>query len=48
MQGIDVLHMIAGMTLAFLLIRGSQALGEHYFPESGALDAARFLFGGPS
>lgn len=48
MQGIDVLHTIAAMTLAFLFIRGAQALGEHYFPGSGANDTARFLYGGPS
>ena len=48
MQGVDVLHLIAGLTLAFLFIRGAQALSEHYFPGSGANSAARFLYGGPS
>lgn len=48
MQGIDVLHTVAVLTLAFLFIRGAQALSEHYLPGSGANDAARFLFGGPS
>jgi hypothetical protein len=47
-QGIDVVHSIAALTLAFLFIRGAQALTEHYFPESGPVYAARFLFGGPS
>lgn len=48
MQGIDVAHAIAVLTLAFLFIRGGQALMEHYFPDSGANYTARFLFGGPS
>jgi hypothetical protein len=47
-QGIDVVHTIAVLTLAFLFIRGAQALMEHYFPDSGANYTARFLFGGPS
>jgi hypothetical protein len=25
-----------------------QALGEHYFPGSGANSAARFIYGGPN
>lgn len=48
MQGIDVVHAIAGITLAFLFIRGLQALTEHYFPGSGAVQAERFLYGGPA
>jgi hypothetical protein len=48
MQGIDVLHSVAALTLAFLFIRGAQALSEHYFPASGANYAARFIYGGPS
>jgi hypothetical protein len=48
MQGIDVLHAIAVLTLALLFVRGAQALMEHYFPDSGANFTARFLFGGPS
>jgi hypothetical protein len=46
-QGIDVVHTIAALTLAFLFIRGGQALLEHYFPETGPVYAGRFLFGGP-
>ena len=36
------------LTLAFLVIRGLQALQEHYFPGSGSVTVARFLYGGPS
>jgi hypothetical protein len=43
----DVVHELAVLALAFLFIRGLQALGEHYFPDSEANVAARFLFGGP-
>lgn len=46
-QGIDIAHEIAVLTLAFLVIRGGQALLEHYFPSSGAVPTARFLYGGP-
>lgn len=48
MQGVDVLHTIAVLTVAYLFIRGLQALTEHYAPGSGAVKAERFLFGGPS
>lgn len=47
MQGVDIAHAVAVITLAFLGIRGGQALLEHYFPESGAVTAARFIYGGP-
>lgn len=48
MHGIDVLHFVAGLTLALLLIRGGQALVEHYFPDTGLVAAERFIYGGPS
>jgi hypothetical protein len=47
MQGIDVLHSVAVLTLALVFVRGAQALAEHYFPGSGANTAARFIYGGP-
>lgn len=43
-----MLHFIAGLTLALLVIRGAQALTEHYFPGSGLVPAERFIYGGPS
>lgn len=46
-QGVDVLHLVAGVTLAFLFIRGLQLLTEHYAPGSGAVQAERFLYGAP-
>jgi hypothetical protein len=48
MQGVDVLHFVAAMTLALFVVRGLQAIGEHYFPSSGAVTAARYVYGGPS
>lgn len=47
-HGIDVLHFVAALTLALLVIRGGQALVEHYFPDSGLVSAERFVYGGPS
>ena len=47
MQGVDVLHIVAGITVGFLFIRGLQLLTEHYFPGSGAVKAERFIYGGP-
>ncbi len=43
----DVVHAIAVLTLALVVIRGLQALGEHYFPDSEALVAGRYIYGGP-
>lgn len=47
MHGLDVFHSVAAIAVGFLVIRGGQALGEHYFPNSEAVTAARFIFGGP-
>jgi hypothetical protein len=47
MQGVDVLHLVAGVTLAFLFIRGIQLLTHHYAPGSGAAMAEDFLYGRP-
>ena len=46
-QGVDVLHLMAGVTLAFLFIRGLQLLTEHYAPDSGAAKVETFLYGRP-
>lgn len=46
-QGVDVLHAVAALTLAFLFVRGLQLLTEHYAPGSGAVAAERFLYGAP-
>lgn len=48
MQGVDLLHTAAILTLTLIVIRGAQAIGEHYFGNSGAVTAARFIYGGPS
>jgi hypothetical protein len=45
--GVDVVHEIAVLAIAFLVIRGAQALAEHYFPSAEPTAVARFLFGGP-
>jgi hypothetical protein len=47
-HGVDLLHFIAGLTLALLVIRGGQAIVEHYFPDSGFVPVERFVYGGPS
>jgi hypothetical protein len=47
-HSIDVVHEVAVLALAFVFIRGLQALLEHYFPDSEPAAVGRFLFGGPS
>lgn len=47
MHSVDVIHAAAVLTVAFVVIRGVQALAEHYFPDSEAVAAARFIYGGP-
>lgn len=47
-QGVDVIHTVAAITIGLLFIRGLQLLTEHYFPGSGACKAERFLYGGPN
>lgn len=48
MHGVDVIHSLAVITLALLFARGIQVLTEHYFPDSGAVMAERFIWGGPN
>lgn len=48
MHSVDVVHEIAVLALAFTVIRGVQALLEHYFPDSEPAAVGRFIFGGPS
>jgi hypothetical protein len=47
-HSVDVVHEVAVLALAFVFIRGLQALAEHYFPGSEPASVGRFLFGGPS
>ncbi len=47
MQSVDVLHAVATVTIALLAIRGLQAIAEHFFPNSEAAAAARFIYEGP-
>lgn len=47
MHSIDVIHAAAVLTVALFVIRGAQAIGEHYFGETEAMAAARFIYGGP-
>lgn len=46
-QTLDVIHGVAVLTVALLAVRGLQAIGEHYFPQSEAVAVGRFIFGGP-
>jgi hypothetical protein len=47
MNSVDVIHAAAVLTVALLVIRALQAIAEHYFPQSEAVAAARFIYGGP-
>lgn len=47
MHSVDVVHAAAVLTIALLVVRGVQAVVEHYFPNSEAAAAARFIYGGP-
>jgi len=47
MHSVDVIHAAATLTVALLVIRGLQAIAEHYFPQAEAVAAARFIYGGP-
>lgn len=47
MHTLDVAHAIAAVAVALVVVRGLQTLGEHYFPNSDAVAAARWIFGGP-
>jgi hypothetical protein len=47
MHSLDVIHAAATVTVALLVIRGVQAIAEHYFPNAEAVAAARFIYGGP-
>lgn len=47
MHSVDVIHAAAVLTVALVVIRGVQALAEHYFPDSEGVAAARFIYGGP-
>lgn len=47
MHSVDVIHAAAVLTVALLVIRGLQAVAEHYFPDSEGVVAARFIYGGP-
>lgn len=47
MHSVDVLHEIAALLVALFVIRGIQAIGEHYFPGSDPVAVGRFLVGGP-
>jgi hypothetical protein len=46
-HSIDVIHEVAVLTIALVAIRGLQAIAEHFFPDSEAAAAARFIYGGP-
>lgn len=47
MHSVDVIHSAAVLTVALLVIRGVQAIVEHYLPNHEATAAARFIYGGP-
>lgn len=47
MHSIDVVHEIAALTIALVVVRGIQSLVEHYFPNSEPAAVSRFIYGGP-
>lgn len=47
MHSVDVIHVAATVTVALLVIHALQAIAEHYFPDSEAVAAARFIYSGP-
>lgn len=47
MQTFDVAHGIAVVLVAMLVLHGLQAIAEHYFPNTEAVAAGRFIVGGP-
>lgn len=47
MHSVDVIHAVALLTIALFAVRCAQAIGEHYFPDSDAATAGRFIYGGP-
>jgi hypothetical protein len=47
MQTFDVAHGVAVILVGMLVLHGLQAIAEHYFPNTEATAAARFILGGP-
>lgn len=47
MHSVDVIHAAAVLTIALTVVRGVQAIVEHYFPNHEVTAAARFIYGGP-
>lgn len=46
MHTVDVVHLGAGLLLALVVLRTTQALTEHYFPGSEPVHVFRYLLGG--
>lgn len=46
-ESYDIVHLIAALTIGFVVVRGLQAGVEHYFPSSEPAAVLRFIYGGP-
>jgi hypothetical protein len=46
-ESLNLAYGIALVIASFAVIRGAQAMAEHYFPNSEGVVAARFILGGP-
>lgn len=47
MGTVDGLHTVAFILIGMTLLRGIQALAEHYAPSAEPVVALRFILGGP-
>lgn len=47
METYSVAHLVAGLAIGLVVVRGIQAGVEHYFPGSDPAAVLRFIFGGP-
>lgn len=47
MHAFDVAHAVAAITIGLVVVRGLQAVSEHYFPNTEPVAVLRFIFGGP-
>jgi hypothetical protein len=47
METYSVVHIVAGLAIGLVAVRGIQAGVEHYFPGSEPAAVLRFIFGGP-
>lgn len=47
MESLNLLYGVGLVLASLAVLRGGQAIAEHYFPNSEGVVAARFILGGP-